>query len=94
MFLTIPMLIKWRPRGVPVILVLIFLLGWVWGAYLTATYFVPKIQIPLDSAYSEKLINDIVSRDIERYWVSILGNIVTALMFLQIDNRRVDTLQK
>ena len=93
-FFTIPMLIKWRPRGVSFILVLIFLLCWVWVAYLSATYFVPKIQIPLDSAYSEQLISDIVSRNIERYWASILGNIVTALMFLQIDNRRIDTFQK
>jgi hypothetical protein len=50
-----------RPKGIPRRLVTIALLSILWIFVITATYFVPHIQAPLDKGYSEPLIRDILT---------------------------------
>ena len=59
LLLTIPMFWK-RPSGIPRRSVAILLLSILWIFIITAVYFLPHIQAPLDKGYAEPLIKDIL----------------------------------
>jgi hypothetical protein len=86
MFLSI-LLFWWRPKGFSSLLVLIFLLTQIGITLSTVTYFVPKIQLPLDKAFSLSLINDLNSYNfLYRGIVAIIGQIVIIVAFLKISH--------
>ena len=84
--LIIPMI--WlRPKGISIILPICFLLLEIWFAFITATYFVPKVQIPLDHAYSKQLLEDLVKNDdLKRVWGMYVLGIIAGLMFFKTNN--------
>ena len=84
MFLSI-LLFWWRPKGFPKSFVVIFLLTQIGITIATATYFVPKLQLPLDKAFSESLISDLNKYNfIGREIIFYLGLITIAWAFLKI----------
>ena len=86
----LPILLKipliWlRPPGLPKGLVLLSLAADVWVFYITATYFVPKIQLPLDKAYSLPLINELLHHNFPMRGSVILAMyVVMAWLFLKV----------
>ena len=86
LLLIIP-LIWLRPKGVPVILPICFLLFGIWAAFITATYFIPKAQLPLDDNYSKQLLEDLVrNNDLKRVWLMYVFGIIAGLMFFKSEN--------
>ena len=80
-------LIWLRPKGVSIMLPVCFLLLLIWAAFITATYFIPKAQMPLDSAYSKQILEDLVKNDdLKRVWVMYVLGIITSLMFFKSEN--------
>jgi len=53
-----------RPRGVPGWAVALVAAGFGWIVYITATYFVPHLQAPLDAAYSAPLIRELMHNEL------------------------------
>jgi len=53
-----------RPRAVPGWAVALVAAGFGWIVYITATYFVPHLQAPLDAAYSAPLIRELMRNDL------------------------------
>jgi hypothetical protein len=84
--LIIPMI--WlRPKGVSIMLPICFLLFEIWGAFITATYFIPKAQMPLDNAYSKQILADLVKNDdLKRVWIMYVLGVITGLMFFKSEN--------
>ena len=84
MFLSI--LLFWsRPKGFPKSFVIIFLLTQIGITIVTATYFVPKLQLPLDKAFSESLISDLNKYNfIGREIIFDLGLVTIAWAFIKI----------
>ncbi len=84
--LIIPMI--WlRPKDVSIILPICFLLFELWGAFITATYFIPKAQMPLDNAYSKQLLEDLVKNDdLKRVWIMYVLGIITGVIFFKSKN--------
>ncbi len=84
--LIIPMI--WlRPKGVSIMLPICFLLFEIWGAFITATYFIPKAQMPLDDAYSKQILIDLVKNDdLKRVWVMYVLGVIAGLMFFKAKN--------
>jgi len=84
MFLSI-LLFWWRPKGFPKSLVVIFLLTQIGITIVTATYFVPKLQLPLDKAFSGSLISDLNKYNfIGREIIFDLGLFIIAWAFVKI----------
>jgi len=74
-----------RPKPIPVYFVIIFWLAQVWLFVVTAVYFVPKIQLPLNKGYSLKLIEDLNKYDfLLRGSVGLILFIITASMLVKI----------
>ena len=83
-FLLIIAMIWLRPKGVSVLFPIFFLMLEIWAAYITATYFIPKAQSPLDLAYSKQILIDLVENDnLKRVWVMYILGIIASLMFLK-----------
>jgi hypothetical protein len=84
--LIIPMI--WlRPKGVSIVLPICFLLFEIWGAFITATYFIPKAQMPLDDGYSKQILEDLVKNDdLKRVWIMYVLGGITGLMFFKSKN--------
>ena len=84
--LIIPMI--WlRPKGVSIIYPICFLLFEIWAAFITATYFIPKAQMPLDTSYSKQLLEDLVRNDdLKRVWIMYALGLLTSLMFFKTEN--------
>ena len=86
LLLIIP-LIWLRPKGVSILLPISFLLFELWAAFITATYFIPKAQVPLNSAYSKQLLEDLVKNDdLKRVWIMYVLGIIASLMFYKAKN--------
>lgn len=84
MFLSI-LLFWWRPKGFPKSFVIIFLLTQIGITIATATYFVPKLQLPLDKVFSASLISDLNKYNfIGRGIIFDLGLVIIALAFVKI----------
>ena len=90
----LPILLKipliWvRPQGLPQGLVLLSLATDVWVFYITATYFVPKIQLPLDKGFSLPLITELLHNNFP-----LRGSVILAMyavmtwLFLKVAARR------
>ena len=84
--LIIPMI--WlRPKGVSIMLPICFLSFEIWAAFISATYFIPKAQIPLDNVYSKQMLEDLVKNDdLKRVWVMYVLGIIAGLMFFKSKN--------
>ena len=84
MFLSI-LLFWFRPKGFPKYLVVLFLLTQIGITIATATYFVPKLQLPLDKSFSGSLISDLNKYNfIGRGIIFNLGLVIIALAFIKI----------
>lgn len=84
MFLSI-ILFWWRPKGFPKSFVFIFLLTQIGITIGTATYFVPKLQLPLDKSFSESLISDLNKYNfIGRGIIFDFGLLIVAWAFIKI----------
>lgn len=84
MFLSI-LLFWWRPTGFSKSFLLVFLLTNIWTTIITAIYFVPKIQLPLDKVFSLVLINDLNANNfLYRGLILTIGEIAIACAFLKI----------
>ena len=90
MFLAI-LLFWWRPKGFPKSFVFIFLLTQIGITIATATYFVTKIQLPLDKAYSANLISDLNKYNfIGRGIMFDIGLVIIAWAFIKIGHYKRD----
>jgi hypothetical protein len=84
-FLLIIPLIWLRPRAIPRWFTVIFLLAQVFIFITTSTYFVPKIQLPLNNSFSLKLIEDLNHYDFMlRGTAGWVLNFMAGWMFLKI----------
>lgn len=80
-------LIWLRPKGVSILLPLCFLLFEIWAAFISATYFIPKAQIPLNNFYSKQLLEDLVKNDdLKRVWIMYVFGIIAGWMFFKSKN--------
>lgn len=74
-----------RPQGIPKYLVVIFLLSILYIFGITAVYFVPDLQVPLNKGYSKPLIQELMRSEILfRNPTGLIYWITTAWMFLEI----------
>ena len=86
----LPILLKipliWlRPPGLPKLLVLLSLAADGWVFFITATYFVPRIQLPLDKGYSLPLIEALLRNNFPlRGSVILAMYALMAWMFLKV----------
>ena len=84
LFLCIAMFWR-RPAGIPKWMVTVFLVAQLCMLIVTAIYFVPKIQIPLDTTYSPTIIQNLLSNEIPlRSSAVLLVFFVTGWMLLKV----------
>ena len=87
-------LIWLRPAGLPRWGGLLLLATYAWVFFITATYFVPKLQLPLDKGFSRPLIEELLRNDFR-----LRGAMFTAMyfvmagLFLKVAASRVTTAQ-
>ncbi len=62
--LLMPFLFWFRPKGITKFYLIIYVIAFLWIFGITATYFVPDLQIPLDKIYSLKLIEELRRNDL------------------------------
>ena len=87
--LSIP-LFWWRPKAFPRYFIAIYWLANIWIFVITAIYFVPKIQLPLNDAYSTIAIDNLRTYDFPlRGTVVWLMEILLAWMFIKIGSQRL-----
>ncbi|MDI1256786.1 MAG: hypothetical protein PSV16_11875 [Flavobacterium sp.] len=92
--LSIP-LFWWRPKVFPRYFIVIYWLANIWIFVITAIYFVPKIQLPLNDAYSTLAIDNLRTYDFPlRGTVVWFMEILLAWMFLRIGNDRFKENQR
>ncbi len=90
----LPLLLKipliWRrPAGLPKGLVLLSLAADAWMFFITATYFVPKLQLPLDKGFSRPLIEELLRNNfLLRGSVILAMDFLMAGLFLRVAARR------
>jgi len=90
----LPILLKipliWlRPAGLPRWGVLLSLAADVWVFYITATYFVPKLQLPLDKGFSLPLIEELMHNNFPlRGSVILAMYVVMGWLFLKVATSR------
>ena len=86
--LSIP-LFWWRPKAFPRYFIAIYWLANIWIFVITAIYFVPKIQLPLNEAYSTIAIDNLRTYDFPlRGTVVWFMEILLGWMFIKIGNQR------
>lgn len=91
--LSIP-LFWWRPKAFPRYFIAIYWLANIWIFVITAIYFVPKIQLPLNDAYSTIAIDNLRTYDFPlRGTVICIMEILLAWMFIKIGNQRFQKRQ-
>lgn len=84
LFLCIAMFWR-RPAGIPKWMVTVFLVAQLWILIVTAIYFVPNIQIPLDTTYSPAIIENLLRNEIPlRSSAELLIFFVTGGMLLKV----------
>ena len=90
-FLLIIPMIWLRPRAIPRRFTVLFLLAEVSIFISTSTYFVPKIQLPLNHSFSLKLIEDLNQYDFMlRGTAGWVLNFISGWMFLKIGQQQND----
>jgi len=81
-------LIWLRPKAISRSFTIIFWLAQLWIFIVTATYFVPKIQLPLNNSYSLQLIEDLNKYDFMlRGTAGLVLCFITAWMFVKAGNK-------
>ena len=86
--LSIP-LFWWRPRAFPRYCIALYWLANVWMFVITGVYFVPKVQVPLNDAYSITAITDLRTYDFPlRGTVVLFMELLLAWMFIKIGKQR------
>lgn len=86
--LSIP-LFWWRPKAFPRYFIVIYWLANIYMFVITAIYFVPKIQLPLNSAFSISAINDLNTYEFPlRGSAALFMEILLAYMFIKIGEEK------
>ena len=86
--LSIP-LFWWRPKAFPRYFIAIYWVANIWMFVITAIYFVPKIQLPLNEGYSTTAIDNLRTYDFPlRGTVVWFMEILLAWMFIKIGRQR------
>ena len=87
--LSIP-LFWWRPKAFPRYFIALYWLANVWMFVITAIYFVPKIQLPLNNAYSTMAIDNLRTYDFPlRGTVALFMEVLLAWMFFKIGTQKL-----
>jgi len=88
--LLMPFLFWFRPKGIPKFYVVIYVIAFLWMFGITATYFVPQLQIPLDKMYSLKLIEELRRNDLLlRFPVGLILFLLPAWMLVKVGQHRM-----
>lgn len=91
--LSIP-LFWWRPKAFPRYFIAVYWLANIWMFVITAIYFVPKIQLPLNDGYSTTAINNLRTYDFPlRGTVAWFMEFLLAWMFIRIGNQKNTALE-
>ena len=82
-----------RPKGIPKYLIVIVLLCIIELAVVTAIYFVPQLQMKLDTTFLKPQIDELIRNDFPLRGISgLLFYFTTALMFYKAGNAKSDLL--
>jgi hypothetical protein len=88
--LSIP-LFWWRPKAFPRYFIALYWLANIWMFVITAIYFVPKVQLPLNDAYSTIAIDNLRTYDFPlRGTAALFMEILLAWMFIKIGNKKIN----
>ncbi len=83
--LLMPLLFWFRPKGIPKFLVALYVISFLWMFGITATYFVPDLQTPLDKMYSPKLIEELRRNDLLlRFPVGLIIFLLPSWMIVKV----------
>ena len=83
LFLILPMYWK-RPKGIPRYFITLYTIGLLWIVFISATYFVPHIQVALSQGYSRALIEELLMNEVPlREYPSLLMFVMVALMLVR-----------
>ena len=83
--LLMPFLFWFRPKGIPKFYVVVYVISFLWMFGITATYFVPNLQIPLDKMYSPKLIDELRRNDLLlRFPVGLIIFLLPSWMLVKV----------
>lgn len=83
--LLMPFLFWFRPKGIPKFYVVIYVVAFLWLFGITATYFVPDLQTPLDKIYSPKLIEELRRNDLLlRFPVGLILFLLPSWMLIKV----------
>ncbi len=78
-----------RPKGIPKSYVWVYWFSHLWIFISTAVYFVPKVQIPLNSIFSGDIIADLIKYDLlVRFPAELLLFYMAGKMFYKIGQRK------
>ena len=81
----------WRPKGIPRLFVLIALVCVLFILVVSATYFIPKLQVKLNASFSQQLIDDLNKNQFPLRGIpELIYFIVTAYMFIKIGKRKIN----
>lgn len=79
-----------RPRGIPKSYVWVYWFSHLWIFISTAVYFVPKVQIPLNSMFSGDIIADLIKYDLlVRFPAELLLFYMAGKMLYKIGQRKL-----
>jgi len=80
----------WRPKGIPKLFVPIALFCVLFILGVSATYFIPKLQVKLNAAFSQQLIDDLNKNQFPLRGIpELIYFILTAFMFVKIGQRKI-----
>jgi hypothetical protein len=80
----------WRPKAFPRYFIALYWLANVWMFVITAIYFVPKVQLPLNDSYSTTAIDALRTYDFPlRGTVVLFMELLLAWMFIKIGKQKI-----
>lgn len=89
-FLPLILMFWFRPVTIKKQTVLIYLGLYLLISVITSTYFVPKLQIPLDKAYSTTLIEQLIKMDFPlRFFPGLITYFLATFMFLKVAQDKI-----
>jgi hypothetical protein len=88
--LLMPFLFWFRPKGIPKFYVVIYVIAFLWLFGITATYFIPSLQTPLDTIYSPKLIEELRRNDLLlRFPVGLILFLLPSWMLVKVGQHKM-----